>query len=382
MTKKHLFSILFVLLAWGSYAQELANFAGQKPIISPEIKDQEVFFRISNPYADTVKLYGSWMEKPTQSVLMKKDKTGLWTVSISKPSSELYTYHFIVDGITVTDPNNVLMQRDGTRYLSVLLIPGELSANYFEANKRGNLSQVWYDSPTIGVNRRMFVYTPFGYESSKEKYPVLYLLHGAGGDEDAWSTMGRTRQIMDNLIEKGLAKPMLVVMPNGNPGQQAAKTSMLPEKTFDRNDPKFADLYVNSIIKDIVPYIEKNFKVIANPKSRAIAGLSMGAGHTIRVTNLNPGFFSYICPLSNGIRIADEKAKADYNLQFQNLKKAGYKLYFLACGDSDFLIEPARLLDKTLTENGLKHSFFVNSGGHTWSNWRIYLNNFAPLLFK
>lgn len=382
MTKKHLFSILFVLLAWGSYAQELANFAGQKPIISPEIKEQEVFFRISNPYADTVKLYGSWMAKPSQSVLMKKDKTGLWTVSISKPSAELYTYHFIVDGMQVTDANNVLMQRDGTRYLSVLLIPGELSANYFEANKRGNLSQVWYDSPTIGVNRRMFVYTPYGYESSKEKYPVLYLLHGAGGDEDAWNTMGRTRQIMDNLIEKGLAKPMLVVMPNGNPGQQAAKTSMLPEKPFDRNDPKFADLYVNSIINDIVPYIEKNFKVIANPKSRAIAGLSMGAGHTIRVTNLNPGFFTYICPLSNGIRIADEKAKSDYNIQFQNLKKGGYKLYFLACGDSDFLIEPARLLDKTLTENGLKHTFFVNSGGHTWSNWRIYLNQFAPLLFK
>lgn len=382
MTKKHLFSILVFLLAFNSYAQELANFAGQKPIISPEIKDQEVVFRISNPYADTVKLYGSWMEKPTQFILMKKDKLGLWSASIPRPSSELYTYHFIVDGLQVTDPNNILMQRDGTRYLSVLLVPGELSANYFEANKRGNLSQVWYDSPTIGVNRRMFVYTPFGYESSKEKYPVLYLLHGAGGDEDAWSTMGRTSQIMDNLIEKGLAKPMLVVMPNGNPGQQAAKTSMLPEKTFDRNDPKFADLYVNSIIKDIVPYIEKNYKVSANPKSRAIAGLSMGAGHTIRVTNLNPGFFSYICPLSNGIRIADEKAKAEYNTQFQNLKKAGFKLYFLACGDSDFLIEPARLLDKTLTENGLKHTFFVNSGGHTWSNWRIYLNNFAPLLFK
>lgn len=382
MTKKHLFSILVFLLAFSSYAQELANFAGQKPIISPEIKDQEVLFRISNPYADTVKLYGSWMEKPTQFILMKKDKLGLWSASIPRPSSELYTYHFIVDGLQVTDPNNILMQRDGTRYLSVLLVPGELSANYFEANKRGNLSQVWYDSPTIGVNRRMFVYTPFGYESSKEKYPVLYLLHGAGGDEDAWSTMGRTSQIMDNLIEKGLAKPMLVVMPNGNPGQQAAKTSMLPEKTFDRNDPKFADLYVNSIIKDIVPYIEKNYKVSANPKSRAIAGLSMGAGHTIRVTNLNPGFFSYICPLSNGIRIADEKAKAEYNTQFQNLKKAGFKLYFLACGDSDFLIEPARLLDKTLTENGLKHTFFVNSGGHTWSNWRIYLNHFAPLLFK
>lgn len=382
MNKKYILSFLLLFLVIASYAQELANFAGQKPIISPEIKEQEVIFRISNPYADTVKLYGSWMEKPSQSVLLKKDKLGLWSVSIPKPKSELYTYHFIVDGLAVTDATNILMQRDGTRYLSVLLIPGDLAANYFEANQRGNLSQVWYDSPTIGVNRRMFVYTPFGYESSKEKYPVLYLLHGAGGDEDAWSTMGRTRQIMDNLIEKGLAKPMLVVMPNGNPGQQAAKTSMLPEKPFDRNDPKFADLYVNSIVKDIVPYIETNYKVIANPKSRAIAGLSMGAGHTIRVSNLNPGFFSYICPLSNGIRIADEKAKADYNLQFQNLKKAGYKLYFLACGDSDFLIEPARLLDKTLTENGLKHTFFVNSGGHTWSNWRIYLNTFAPQLFK
>lgn len=382
MKKKLIFSMICLFMVVGSYAQELANFMGQKPIISPEIKHEEVIFRISNPYADTIKLYGSWMEKPTTAVLMKKDKTGVWTAAVPRPKSELYTYNFIVDGLSVTDANNILMQRDGTRYLSVLLLPGDLTANYFEAKKRGNLSQVWYDSPTIGVTRRMFVYTPYGYENNKGKYPVLYLLHGAGGDEDAWSTMGRTCQIMDNLIEKGLAKPMLVVMPNGNPGQQAAKTALLPEKTFDRNDPKFADIYVNSIVKDIVPYIEKNYKVIASPGSRALAGLSMGAGHTIRCTNLYPGFFSYICPLSNGIRIADDKAKADYDNQFKALKKAGYKLYFLACGDTDFLFESAKLLDKTLTDNGLKHTFYVTPGGHTWSNWRIYLNNFAPLLFK
>ena len=382
MKKKLIFSIICLFMIWGSHAQELANFMGQKPIISPEIKPEEVIFRISNPYADTIKLYGSWMEKPTAAVLMKKDKAGVWTTAVPRPKSELYTYNFIVDGLSVTDANNILMQRDGTRYLSVLLLPGDLTANYFEAKKRGNLSQVWYDSPTIGVTRRMFVYTPYGYENNKGKYPVLYLLHGAGGDEDAWSTMGRTCQIMDNLIEKGLAKPMLVVMPNGNPGQQAAKTALLPEKTFDRNDPKFADIYVNSIVKDIVPYIEKNYKVIASPGSRALAGLSMGAGHTIRCTNLYPGFFSYICPLSNGIRIADDKAKADYNNQFKALKKAGYKLYFLACGDADFLFESAKLLDKTLTDNGLKHTFYVSPGGHTWSNWRIYLNTFAPLLFK
>ncbi len=380
MKRRLLISIISLLIFTGAFAQELANFAGREPVISPEIKEGTVTFRVAAPYAASVKLSGSWMSN-NSSVDMTKNEKGLWSVTVQTPTPELYTYSFIVDGLPINDPNNVFMQRDGTRYLSVLLIPGDLTANYFEASQRGNLSQVWYNSATIGTERRMFVYTPFGYETGTEKYPVLYLLHGAGGDEDAWSTMGRTCQIMDNLIQKKLAKPMLVVMPNGNPGQQAARTLLMAEKAIDRNDPKNADLYVHSIVKDIVPYIEKNYRVIAKPDSRAIAGLSMGAGHTIRCTNLYPGFFSYICPLSNGIRIQDEKIKADYDAQFKGLKKAGYKLYFLACGDADFLYDSAKTLDATLTENGLKHTFFVNSGGHTWSNWRIYLNTFGPLLF-
>ncbi len=365
----------------GISAQELANFAGRQPVISPEMGLNQITFRISAPYADTVKLYGSWMKDFRSSVSLTMGENGLWSVSVPSPSPELYTYNFIVDGISVNDPNNVLMQRDGTRYLSVLLVPGEATANYFEAGKRGTLSQVWYDSPTLGINRRMFVYTPYGYESGTEKYPVLYLLHGAGGDEDAWSTMGRACQILDNLIEKKLAKPMLVVMPNGNPGQQAARTQLIPEKQIDRADPKMANAYVNSIVKDIVPYIEKHYRVIAKPSARAIAGLSMGGGHTISCANLYPGFFQYICPLSMGIRVNDDN-KARYDSEFKALKKAGYKLYWIACGDSDFLIESARTLDATLTRLGMKHTFFVNSGGHTWTNWRIYLNNFAPLLFR
>ncbi len=364
----------------GSFAQELANFMGSSPIISPEITDNGITFRISAPYAYTVKLNGSWMQEGT-SVDMTKAESGVWSVTIPTPTPELYTYNFIVDDLSVNDAANVFMQRDGTRYLSVLLIPGENTANYFEATERGNLSQVWYDSPTLGMNRRLFVYTPYGYDTGNTKYPVLYLLHGAGGDEDAWSTMGRTRQIMDNLIEKGLAKPMLVVMPNGNPTQQAARTSLLEEIPMDRSDPRYANAYVNSIVKDIVPFIESNYRVIAKPNSRALAGLSMGAGHTISCTNLYPGFFSYICPLSNGIRVTDEN-KADYDTQFKALKKAGYKLYWIGCGEEDFLIESARTLDATLTSLGLKHTFYVNTGGHTWTNWRIYLNNFAPLLFK
>ena len=379
MKKILTFSILYLFIVMGSFGQELANIARMQPVISPEIKEKEVVFRISAPYADTVKLSGSWDR--TTSYKMVKDTMGIWSVSIPAPTPELYTYNFIVDGLSVNDANNIFMQRDGTRYLSVLLVPGDLTDNYFEAGQRGTLSQVWYDSPTLGMNRRMFVYTPYGYENSTSKYPVLYLLHGAGGDEDAWSTMGRTCQIMDNLIEKKLAMPMLVVMPNGNPTQQAARTTLLSEKVVDRTDPNFANSYVNSIVKDIVPYIEKNFRVIAKPDSRAIAGLSMGAGHTISCTNLYPGFFSYICPLSNGIRLTEENT-AQYDAQFKALKKAGYKLYFLACGEADGLMASAKTLDATLTKNGLKHTFFITPGGHTWANWRIYLNTFAPLLFK
>ena len=381
--KKYIFSIVAIFIFMGSFAQELANFRNAR-IVSPEIGENGVTFRVQAPYADEVKLQGSWMQGMGSAAEMEKGENGVWSITVPTPEPELYTYNFVVDGLSANDANNIFMQRDGTRYLSVLLVPGELTENYFEANQRGNLNQVWYDSPTLGMERRLFVYTPYGYADSKEKYPVLYLLHGAGGDEDAWSTMGRACQILDNLIEKGLAKPMLCVMPNGNPTQVAARTLMIDEKQIDRNDPEARQRmdYVGSIVKDIVPFIEKTYRVDAKPKSRAIAGLSMGGGHTISASLEYPGFFQYICPLSMGITIRGEESQAEYDKQFKALKKAGYKLYFLACGDSDFLIENAKTLDKTLTDNGLKHTFYLTSGGHTWSNWRIYLNTFAPLLFK
>lgn len=366
---------LFILSC--AYGQELANFR-RAPVVSPEIGDKTVTFRISAPQAKLVRLYGSWMRSFDSSVNMNRDSAGLWVVSVPKPAPELYTYNFIVDGLTVNDANNVFLQRDGTRYLSVLLVPGELTANYFEAGKRGNLRKVWYNSPTIGTTRRMYVYTPYGYESGTQSYPVLYLLHGGGGDEDAWVTMGRACQILDNLIEKKLAVPMICVMPNGNPTQEAARTSMIPEKQIDRNTPGFANLYVNSIVKDIIPYVEKNFRVIARPEARAVSGLSMGGAHTLSVTNEYPGVFGYICPLSMGIR--DNQQDVDSKLQ--GVKKAGYKLYWVGCGTEDFVWEMAKSLDAALTRNGLEHTFHVTGGGHTWSNWRIYLNTFGQLLFK
>ena len=201
MKKRQLLLFVCLLIAMGSFAQELANFSRRAPIISPEIGENTVTFRISARDAKLVRLYGSWMADYSSSINMNKDSNGVWSVSIRKPDPELYTYNFIVDGFNMNDANNIFIQRDGTRYLSVLLVPGKLTENYFEAKQRGNLSKVWYDSPTIGLTRRMFVYTPYGYETSGESYPVLYLLHGGGGDEDAWSSMGRARQILDNLIK-------------------------------------------------------------------------------------------------------------------------------------------------------------------------------------
>jgi enterochelin esterase family protein len=190
--------------------------------------------------------------------------------------------------------------------------------------------------------------------------------------------MGRAVQILDNLIEKKLAVPMICVMPNGNPGQEAAKTLMLDETVIDRTDPKFANMYINSIVKDIIPYIEKNYRATAKPEARAISGLSMGGGHTISATNEYPGIFGYICPLSSGIGTK----QTDIDAKLQGIKKAGYKLYWIGCGSEDFTFAGNKALDAALTKNDMEHTFFITGGGHTWANWRVYLNTFGQLLFK
>lgn len=377
--KKFLALLLLSCTVLCANAQELTNFAfGRKPIVSPEVKNDSVTFRLKADYATIVSMYGSWMPGYFDKIDLKRGENNIWSVTIPAPTPEIYTYNFIVDGVAVSDPNNVLMQRDGTRYLSMLLIDGERSKNYKEANKRGTVSHVWYDSEILGINRRMTVYTPYGYETNKKAtYPVLYLLHGGGGDEEAWTSMGRAAQILDNLIEKGLAKPMIVVMPNGNPEQQAACTLNLPVKEIDRKDPANANLYVTSLVKEIIPFVEKNYRAIPKKSARAIAGLSMGGGHTIAATNLFPGTFDYICPMSCGMRDAD-----GIDASLQAVKKAGYKLYWIGCGTADFAWPGTQTMVELLNRNGLEHTLFSSDGGHVWYNWRYYLNTFAQLLFK
>ena len=375
---KRILSILALaaLFTGVASAQEIANIGKSAGLVSPEVGTDGIIFRLDANYATTVGLKGNWMDPASEPLQMKKEG-GIWSITIPKLEPEIYTYNFVVDGVSLNDPLNPFIQRDGSRYLNMLFVDGPRSENYNECEQRGNLTTLWYDSPSLGINRRMIVYTPYGYNSpanKRVKYPVL---HGGGGDEEAWTSMGRAAQIMDNLIQKGLAKPMIVVMPNGNPNQQAASILGLPTTDLDPRAPENANAYVKSLVTEIVPFIEKNYRVIAKPASRAIAGLSMGGGHTLAASALYPGKFAYICPLSIGTT-----QSAELDKQLKAVKKGGYKLYWLACGTSDFLYDRAKELDAALTKNGLTHTFFVSDGGHEWKNWRLYLNTFAPLLFK
>ena len=365
-------------------AQELANWnwAGQQA--KTEVTADGVIFRLSAPYATVVKVNPSW----TQAVEMTKGEKGVWEAKVALPAPEIYTYSFTVDGVNMSDASNLDLQRDGTRYMSMLIIPGERSAHYDDVvENHGDLHQVWYDSPTLGIERRLFVYTPHGYtdkETAKKKYPVLYLLHGAGGDEDAWSSMGRTCQIMDHLIANGEAEPMLVVMPNGNATQRAAQTLGLPQAQISREQAGQMS-YTNSIVKDIVPYIEANYRVYKDKAHRAVAGLSMGGGHTATVSRDFPGTFDYVGVYSGAVgSIKDREGNLNQDMvnKLKAQQKAGYKLYWIACGNTDFLYQQNLEYMKGLDEIGFTYTWFESEGGHTWDNWRMYLDTFAPMLFK
>ncbi len=292
------------------------------------------------------------------------------------------------------DPNNVQVRRDGTRYESFFIVPGQESDLYLQKDNvaHGTLTKQWYQSEVLGINRRVYVYTPAGYENSTRKYPVFYLLHGAGGDEDAWTTMGRTVQIMDNLIALGKAEPMIVVMTNGNANQAGAQNDIpLPasQRQMGMADyMKYIGKFEENLVKDVVPFIEKHYRTFTDKDHRAIAGLSMGGGHTQTITNNNPGMFGYIGVFSMGIMNFgpqnEDAAKLDQEreVKIEALKNSGYKLYWIGCGVDDFVYQSVIKLRETLDKHSFKYTYRESTGGHTWANWRIYLSEFAPLLFK
>lgn len=357
------------------------------------LPDNKVIFRIFSKDASKVTVSGEWQQGFSASEALVRNDTGLFSLTIGPLKPELYGYTITVDGVSTIDPNNVQVRRDVSRYQNFFIIPGTETDLYFQKNgvPHGTLSKVWYNSPVLGMDRRVYVYTPAGYEKDNAKYPVFYLLHGASADEDAWTSMGRAVQIMDNLIAQGKAKPMIVVMTNGNAYEAGARNevSAIPGQgdgmaTYQRLSGKFEE----HLVKDLVPYIEKNYRVLTGKDNRTIAGLSMGGMQTQTITNDNPTMFNYIGVFSMGLMNMGPqnqdaaKLESERSAKIEALKNSGYKLYWIGVGKDDFVYQSVTNLKADLDKHGFKYFYRETSGGHSWPNWRIYLSEFAPLLFK
>lgn len=396
--KKILILAVAALGSIAAYAQQALW--GTAPVVSPEINpDKTVTFRLKAPDARKVQVTGDFL--PTQKIktpygdfdgpgvadLVNKD--GVWEFTTPSPlAPELYSYTFLVDGLKITDPSNVFQLRDVASVTNVFHIGGEGYADYFKIKDvpHGTVSKVWYNSPTLGMNRRLSVYTPAGYEKGDKRYPVFYLLHGMGGDENAWLELGRAAQILDNMIAEGKAEPMIVVMTNGNAALQAAPgESSLGFAPPSIQLPKTMEGSFETHFPEVVNFIDSNYRTLAEKKSRAIAGLSMGGFHSMHISKEYPDMFDYVGLFSAAI-MPDKNVKSPiYDNLEQKLKVQFDKkpaLYWIAIGDKDFLFEANKEYRKMLDDKGYKYVYRESPDGHIWKNWRIYLTEFVPQLFK
>lgn len=381
--KKGILILAFVACCASCPAQQ-AIF--EKPdVVSPVIDENgDVTFSLYAPKAETVAVTGDFAGSPLS---MTRDSLGVWSATITSMSPEIYIYQYLVDGAKFADPSNPYTKRDTSTVYSLLYVNGDLTDGYAVKDvPHGTVSKVWYNSPSLDMQRRMSVYTPAGYGADDRRYPVLYLLHGMGGDEEAWLTLGRAAQILDNLIAKGLAEPMIVVMPNGNvdlpsaPGEGPAgfvrPTTKLPH-TMEGNYEK--------TFMDIVNYVDSAYNTRTDKASRAVAGLSMGGFNALNISALYPDKFDYVGLFSAAINPrANENdslfAGRDELLARQFADQP--TLYWIGIGDSDFLYDENKKYRAMLTLKGYPYVYNETDGGHSWKNWRKYLNTFAPLLFK
>ncbi|MBN1997659.1 esterase [candidate division KSB1 bacterium] len=382
------FSIL-LLFVFTTAAQD---FRGWTPtpgdtLMSPRIKtDGQVKFSIYAPEADKVRLISSDMPGLMRGAEMTEAENGIWSVTVGPVDPGSYRYNINVDGVSVIDPKNPKTSESNANTWSLIHIDG---AEYMDTNQvpHGAVAEVTYYSTSLKRHRRMHVYTPPGYEKDAQKYPVFYLLHGAMDCDDSWSTVGRAGFILDNLIVGNKAKPMIVVMPAGHTGPFSFGGG--------RGGSSWLEEFEVDFKTDIVPYIENNYRVLSGRKNRAIAGLSMGGAHTLDIAFSDLASYGFIGVYSSGIfGITGGRPGAPEQdpgpsweeshletLEYAELKD-GLEYFWFATGSDDFLVETS----KATVEMFKKHKFDViykeSSGGHTWINWREYLQEFTPHLFQ
>lgn len=348
--------------------------------------DKSVTFKLKAPKAVKVQVTGDFMEGTADLV---EGGDGIWEYTSAPLESELYNFRFFVDGLAFNDPSYTYVQRDISNLMDYFIVPGGRADNYMVQDvPHGTVSRVWYHSATLGMDRRMSVYTPAGYEGGKGKYPVLYLLHGMGGDEEAWLCTGRAAQILDNLIAQGKAKPMIVVMTNGNTKHQSAPGES-GEGMYKPYNCGSSDTSFELHFKDVISFVDSHYRTIPKASSRAITGLSMGGGHSFQISLNYPKTFDYVGLFSAavGMRTTNggEMAPEFYQDTYEKLDKLfanNPKLYYIGIGETDFLMMSNNELRAYLDGKGYHYVYVETPGGHIWRNWRIYLNDFAQRIFK
>lgn len=349
-------------------------------VTSPEVSpERKITFRILAPKAETVKLSaGDIPGQPQGGHVFTKGTNGVWEVTTNPVPPGAYRYNFNVDGLSVLDPRNPATSESNDNSWSLVVVPG---SDDFDVKNvpHGLVSEVTYHSSTLNRNRRMHVYTPPGYEKGDGTYPVFYLLHGASDSDDSWTSVGRAGFILDNLIAQKKAKPMLVVMPAGHTGP------------FGWGG-RFSEDFENDFLKDVLPHIEKNYRVKTDRNSRALAGLSMGGAQTLNIAFKDLQKFGYLGVFSSGVfGIAGDRPNPNNEPSWEERHKQtladaklkeGLKLFWFGTGKDDFLLRTSQATVEMFKKHQFDVKYDETPGGHTWLVWRDYLKDFAPRLFQ
>ena len=386
MLKRVLF-ILLALLPLSLFAQQNIGHKTET-VRSPEVNpDGSVTFRLYAPKAHNVVVIGDWINGISP---LTEGEGGVWEYTTAPLPSELYTYRLYVDGLIGLDPGNPFTLRDVGYTFSYFYVDGD-KASYYEVQDvpHGNVEQIWYRSGATGKDRRLSVYLPAAYDG-KKKFPVLYLLHGSGGDENAWLELGKTARIMDNLIARGEAVPMIVVMPNGNIGVQAAPGETPDNLAFRPvMSNEIPSSYKNGTYEasfgEIVSFIDGRYKTVRNRQSRAVAGLSMGGFHSLYISLNHPDLFSWTGLFSAGLVpqfTSELDVYSNREAKLRAYQKKGCNLFWIAIGKEDFLYDVNADFRTELDALGFPYEYHESSRGHLWCNWRQYLLLFAPRLFR
>ena len=350
-----------------------------------QLADSRVTFRLCAPDATTVSVTSSDADPAIPmgagggpaGLPMTKDAMGLWSATTAVPVAPgTYRFNFRVNGARVPDPKATRFSEERTGTNSTFEVTGAASAfQAFDATvPHGAVSTIEYSSTTLGVKRRAHLYTPPGYMKGNTSYPVLYLVHGAGDSDDSWTSEGHAHYILDNLIASGKAKPMIVVMPFGHTPERAGSDML-------RNSDFGDDLH-----KDLIPFVEANFRTMNGTATRAMAGLSMGGAHTLQFGVTRPDRFGYVGVFSMGL--FDTTQVTAYESQNGAALRRGaagpeaFKLVYYAIGKDDFLYRTVAPTRAVFDKFGIRYTYHESAGGHTWTNWRDYLADFAPKLFR